>query len=163
MAIKSYVMENVKIKQNSIFNMAELYKIMFRWFENYDYAFYERLFEVANLQGGQTIKFYWVAEKKVDSYTMYVIELNAFITGFGDVEIEKHGLKTKTNKGTLEFRVSVYLKKDYDDKWKNVLPLRYIYDKVLIRGRLDRYGTELSGESKKLIDEIKAFLNLHQL
>jgi len=162
MPLKTTVLDNIKISQESIFGMGELYKSLFRWFEIYEYDFYEKAYQVANTPNGKNLKIYWVAEKKMDAYVMYVIELSILILGMTDVEIEKNGLKTKTNKGIIEFRVSGYLRKDYNDKWKSILPLRYMYDKIIARHRLNRYETEFFLESKKLTDEIKAFLNLHQ-
>ena len=163
MALKATVVDNVKIVQNSIFDMGELYKAMFRWFENYEYAFHEVRYDEETTPGGKNVRYYWVAEKKIDAYIKFVIEVNVFIIGMGEVEIERNGLKAKSNKGNIEFRISGYLQKDYNNKWDNLRVFHYIYDKVIAKARIDRYESEFYNESKKLIDEIKAFMNLHHL
>lgn len=163
---KSMLINNMKIAQDSIFDMGELYKNMFRWFETYEYDFHEDGYEESNTQAGKQVKFYWTAEKKMDAYIKYVIELNVFILGLQSIEIEKEGLKTKTHKGNIEFRITGYLLKDYDGKWSKTpfhTTLRYLYDKIIARKRYNIHEREFMTESKKLLDEIRAFLNLNKL
>ena len=163
MSKKNFLANNIKIVQNSIFNFGDLYKMIFRWFEVYEYNHHEDRYDEENRPAGKFLRVYWTAEKKIDAYTMFVIELNMFVIGMKDTEVERNGLKSKTNKGNIEFRISVYLKNDYNDKWKTFPLMAYIYDRIIAKKRLDRYEGEIYGDYKKLIDEIKAFLSLHHL
>lgn len=162
---KKIVMDGVKIKQDSIFNIAELYKAMFAWFANYGYDFAEEEYNEKDVGRNKDIKFFWTAEKKIDAYIKWGIELNVMIIGLESVEIERNGLKLKTSKGSIEFKITAYLIKDYEGKWSTGIaaPFRKIYDKVVARHRYSRMEDELTTEIGKLIDEIKAFLNLYQL
>ena len=157
----------VKVKQSAIFDMDELYKALFRWFELYHYEFHEREYrESSDPGGGKHLEIRWYAEKKVDDYVKLVIEVDFLVLGLTDVEIEKNGAKTKTNKGTIEMRFSGYLLKDYEDSWsKSAFStfIRGIYDKYIIRGRLEGYEGLIYDEAHKLIAEAKAFLALHRL
>lgn len=163
---KKIVMDNIKVKQESIFNMPELYKALFSWFANYGYNFHEQEYNEADAGKGKNIKFFWVAEKNIDSYIRWQIELNAMILGMESIELERNGLKLKTNKASVEFRITATMIKDYDGKWSKgpgMGTLRRVYDKIMIRKRLSRLEGDLERETNKVIDEIKAFLNLYRI
>ncbi len=164
MSQKKLVMDAAKIKQESVFNPSELYKSMFVWFATYGYDFAEEEYHDKDNGKNKDIKFFWVAEKKIDRYIKWCLDINAMILGMENVEIERNGLKLKTNKGSIEFKINAYILKDYDNTWSKgfMAFLRKIYDQVVARQRYSRMEDELIRETNKLIDEIKAFLNLYQ-
>ncbi len=165
MAQKRVVVDGIKIRQESVFNMDELYKAMFAWFNNYGYDFAEEEYNEKDSGRSKDVKFFWTAEKKIDTYIKWYMELNVLIMGLENVEIERNGLKLKTNKGSVEFKITAALIKDYDNKWSKGFTafLRKLYDKVVAYQRYSRMEEELVRETNKLIDEIKAFLNLYQI
>ncbi len=160
-----YLFEDIKIKQDSIFDFDELYKRLFSWFEVSDYDFHEKAYEKHDMGNGvDNLKIYWIATKEIDKYVKFVIEMNFFLIGLQKAEIEKEGVKIKTNKGTMEIRLSAYLIKDYDDKLKKRVGDygRKVYEKFMIRHRLDDYEVRLSKETHLLMDEVKSFVAMHQ-
>lgn len=160
-----YLFEDIKIKQKSIFDLDELYKRLFSWFEVSDYDFHEKAYEKHDMGGGKdNLKIYWVATKILDKYVKFVIEMNFFIVGLQKVEIEKEGVKIKTNQSTMEIRLSAYFVKDFDDKLKKKVGDygRKLYEKFMIRHRLDDYEVRLSQEAHLLMDEVKSFVAMHQ-
>jgi hypothetical protein len=159
-----YLFEALKIKQDSIFDFDELYKRLFSWFEISGYDFHEKGYEKHNMGETDNLKIYWVATKNVDEYTQFVIEMSFFLIGMKGVEIEKDGVKIKTNKATMEIRMSAYLIKDHGDKLKKKVGDfgRKLYEKFIIKGRLDDQEIRLYNESHLLIDEVKAFVSMHQ-
>lgn len=164
MSQKKVIIDAAKIKQESVFNTSELYKSMFVWFANYGYDFAEEEYHEKDNGKNKDIKFYWVAEKKIDRYIKWALEINVMILGMESVEIERNGLKLKTNKCSIEFKVNASLVKDYDNAWSKgfMAFLRKIYDQVVARQRYVRMEDELIRETNKFIDEVKAFLNLYQ-
>jgi hypothetical protein len=165
MAQKKVVIDRAKVKQESVFNMGELYKALFSWFNNYGYDFAEEEYNERDSGRNKDIKIFWVAEKKVDTYIKWYMDLNFLIVGLEGVEIDRNGLKMKTNKGSIEFKITAAIIKDYDNKWSKGFTafLRKLYDKVIAYQRYNRMEDELKRETNKLIDEIKAFLNLYQV
>ncbi len=162
---KDSLLSDYKLKQDSIFDLTELYKMLFRWFENNGYSFYEKNYQDSDTPGGKMLQIFWSAERKIDTYIKFVIEVNYFVTGLNKVEIERSGAKVSTNKGAVEFRISAYLAKDYDDKWSSsqfMKSMRRSYDKFIIRERIERLEGEMVGEYNSLIDEIRSFLALHK-
>ncbi|HLC72925.1 MAG TPA: hypothetical protein VJH37_05075 [Candidatus Nanoarchaeia archaeon] len=161
---KKVVVDHAKIKQESVFNMTELYKSFFAWFANYGYDFAEDEYNEKDNGKNKDLKIFWSAEKKVDAYIKWGISFDVLILGLENVEIERNGLKLKTNKCSIEIKITSYMIKDYDDKWSKgfVAVFRKLYDKVVAHHRYVRMEEELIRETNKLIDELKAFLNLYQ-
>jgi hypothetical protein len=162
---KDTLFDNFKLKATSLFDMTELYKKLFKWFEVYGYDFWEKEFKDIDEPSGKHIEIFWEGRRKIDEYIMFVIEISYLILGMKDVEVEKGGIKLKTQKCALEFRISSYLLMDYDDKWSKTgfhKSIRNVYDKYVARERIDRLENELVGETNSMIEEIKAFMSLHK-
>ncbi|MEK6862330.1 MAG: hypothetical protein AABY07_10295 [Nanoarchaeota archaeon] len=165
MPLKDYLFQDFKLKAESIFDLGELYKSLFRWFELHNYSFFEREYKDIDEPAGKHIEIFWQAEKEIDAYVKFVIELNYFVLGMQKVEIEKGGVKIKTNKATMEFRITAYLLKDYGDKFSKAplgKEIRFIYDKIIAKSRLDKYEGLLTNEVNQMMDEIKAFIDIHK-
>jgi len=160
------IVPNIKIKERSVFSLDELYKMLVRWFELHRYDFQEQEYRDENLgEKGKHLEIKWYAEKKIDDYFKFVIKMEFLVLGLIDVEVEKDGVKAKTNKGEIEIRTKAYMVKDYDKKWENSPIMRFlreIYDKKMIKSRIEGYEGELYEETRKLLDEVKVFLNLHR-
>lgn len=162
---RDIIVPNVKIKERSVFSLDELYKLLYRWFELHMYDFQEQ--EYRNEVTGDTkhVEIKWHAEKKIDDYFKFVLEINFLVLGLADVEIEQDGIKIKTNKGEIETRVKAYIIKDYDKRWESSPIMRFLrdfYDKKIIKTRIDGYENELYEETYNFVNELKAFLNLHR-
>ena len=163
--LKDVLFSNYKLKQDSIFDLGELYKSIFRWFDVNGYSFYEKEYNDIDEPSGKHLEIYWYTEKKIDLYVKFVIEVSYLVLGMQKIELEKGGVKIKTNKGSIEFRITAYLMKDYDDKWsKSAMQkkMRYIYDRFIIKKRIDKLEVELVKDVNFLVDELKAFLDIHK-
>lgn len=155
---KEKIYSGVKIKQDSIFSLEELYKVMYRWFETKGYSFSET--EYRKYGTGDMVEIIWSAEKAVDNYAKITIDITFLITGLEKIEIEIEGIKSKSNKGTVEMKFDVNLILDYN---KNYGPLvRKIYQGLLIKKRIEDYETKAAADANGLFSEIRAFLKLHQ-
>lgn len=163
--LKDVLFDNYKLKQDSIFDLGELYKSIFRWFDVNGYSFYEKEYNDIDEPGGKHLEIYWYTEKKIDLYVKFVIEVSYLVLNMQKIELEKGGVKIKTNKGSIEFRITAYLMKDYDDKWsKSAMQkkMRYVYDRFIIKKRIDKLEVELVKDVNSLIDELKSFLDIHK-
>ena len=164
---RDIIVPSVRIKDNTIFSLTELYKLLYRWFELHQYAFQEREYRDEDQGNGKKhIEIKWYAEKRIDNYFKYIIEIDFLILGLRDIEIEKDGVKVNTNKGDIEMRIKSYVLKDYDATWERSPIMRFfreVYDKRIIKGRIEEYEDELYEETYQVMDEAKAFLNLHRL
>ena len=163
---RDIVVPHVKIKDRSIFSLDELYKMLYRWFELYSYNFQEQEYKDEDMgEGKKHIEIRWYAEKKISDYFKFVIEVNFLIIGLESAEIEKEGVKHQTNRGEIEIRIKSYIEKDYDAKWEGSAImgfLRNVYDKYVIKSRIEGLESMLYEETYRFMDEAKAFLNLHR-
>jgi hypothetical protein len=166
--LKGYFLENYKIKSETIVDLGELYKVLFRWFQNNGYLFYEKEYKDEDEPGGtKHLEIFWVAEKVMDKYVKFVIELSYLVVKLAKVEVERGGTKFTTNKGVIEFRISTYMAKDYDNSWKKTSSpglkgMHKFYENFVIRQRLNRLEDEFVVEFNAFIDEIRSFMALHK-
>ena len=71
---RDVIVPSIKIKEKSIFNLDELYKILIRWFELHQYDFQEREYRDEDMgEGKKHLEIKWYAEKKIDDYIKFVI------------------------------------------------------------------------------------------
>jgi len=163
---RDYIARGIKVKQVAVFYLDEFYKTMFRWFELNHYDLQEREYRQSVDPKGKHLEIRWYSEKKIDDYIKFIIEIDFLILGLQDIVVEKEGgVKSKTNKGAIEMRFHAYLLKDYEDKWSKTAFaqfLRAVYDKYIIRNRMETYEDQLSEELQSVIAEAKSFLSLHK-
>ena len=158
------IASGIKVKQTGVFALDELYLLLYKWFELYGYDFQEQEYRDIEKAGKKNLEIRWYAEKKIDDYIKFVIKVSMMVVGMEDVEIEEEGVKKSTKKGTVEYRFDAYLEKDYENRWEGGVMkfLREVYDKFIIKGRIEALEGELQAELYKLMDEVKAFLNMHR-
>ena len=164
MSQKDYIVHNIKFKQKVILDLTELYKHMDRWFKLYGYDMFETEYRDSEEENGKHLEIKWYADKKESDYIKFVIKVHFLILGLVDVEIEREGIKTKAQKCEVEIKFDCYLEKDYDDKWSAPVQrfLREIYDRLIIKKRIEQHEQMINTELYNLIDEVKAFLNVHR-
>lgn len=155
---KEKIYSKVKIKQDSIFSFEELYKIMYRWYETKGYSLSE--VEYRKYGTGDFLEIIWTAEKTIDHYAKIIIDMDLLATGLEKVEIDVEGVKSKSNKCSIEMKFDVTLILDYKAKFGPLM--RKIYHIFLIKKRIEDYETKAASDANGLFSEIKAFLKLHQ-
>lgn len=151
-----------KIKASTVFDFEELYIEMQRWFLHFGYDWKETRYLINSLPNGSTLsEISWVCSKKVDEYVSYTMNVD-FKATVSDVEVNVDNVKKKMNKGSVEFRFKGIMYKNtkvWEKKFFGRL-LGAIYEKILIRDRLGDIEDNLLGESNRLFDEIKTYLNI---
>jgi len=161
MSEKDYVLRAKKLKIEATFQILDVYNLTKDWFNEHNYDLLEK--EYHDITKKQTIKeglIKFEAEKKVDEYVKFHIDLDVKVTKCKEVKI-----KDKVYfHGDLEFEFDVYLEKDYQERWE--APLRHfvrgISDKFVFGNKYDRYSNELKEEVEILSNEIKSYLNLYK-
>lgn len=161
MAEIDYVIREIKVGQEAVFNLAELYKYIKDWFTKHRYVFFEKEYLEFLKEGGKSASIKWQAKRKIDDYIRFNIEARI---RFKDLK-EVRGKKVNLVKGGVSFKFESFLEKDYEDNWEaNFLTkfMRSIYDKLIIKDKIERLQEELKEETYDVFNEVKAFLKLHQ-
>ena len=79
------------------------------------------------------------------------------------VEVTKGNVKVEMKRGIIETTVTGYLEKDYEHRWETSPIskfLRGLYDKFIIRSRIEGYQEQVMIEVDELVAQAKAFLAL---
>jgi len=152
-----------KIKHSGLFDFKELYKFVHEWFASYQYVVAEKKYEEKIQPEGKDIEIEWVCFRKISDYFRFQIKIAYRIIGLVTVEVQKGNIKTKMNKAQLEISFKAFLEKDYENKWE-VNPftkfLRGVYDKYIIKSRIEEYEDKIATEVDEAVAQVKAFLAL---
>lgn len=160
---KKVMFDSYKIKANTTFDMGELYESMQRWFLHKGYDWRElRYKHIDNPNGSVTTEIGWECSKPLDDYVTFVVEMGAQII-LTEVEIPlPNNAKKKAHKGSIEMKFSSYLKKNvkiWEGKamghWTGL-----VYEKILIRKRLEEYEKAMFAEIHLFFDEIRMYLQI---
>jgi len=154
-----------KIKYNGIFNFGEFYKFCYDWLmeeTGLDFIAEEKYSE--KLEGnGKNVDIEWAGQKKLTDFFKFKFKIKFKIIKLEKIEINQGGVKTSTNKGTIEISIKGILVRDYQGKFeKNAFQifLRTAYEKWIIPSRIDAMEGKLFGDCDEFLAQGKAFLDL---
>jgi hypothetical protein len=152
-----------KIKHDGIFDFKEVYRFLYAQAADLEYEIEERVYSEKNSAKGKEVEIHWLAKRKISDYFKFRIKIDWLILGMTDVEVVKGGVKLNMNKGSLEIKFTVYLEKDYEERWSSTAFLKFlrgVYDNYIIRGRISDYEDKLCLEMNEISEQLKAFLVL---
>lgn len=146
--------------KKGIFDLEEMYKKFKDWFEKHHYHYNEKKQSAKTLPDGKEIKTEWIGERKVDEYVKFHIGFFVWIRRCTDVIVETEaGKKEKMQKGEISIRFKGYMEKDYMKKWKSEF-FRQLYDRYIIKGRLEQMEGKIWFETNDLISMAKRYCQL---
>lgn len=162
MAEIDYVIPALRVSQEAIIEFNELYKMMKKWFDDHGYDFFEKEYldtQEEDYSTSNSIK--WEAEKKIDDYTKFHIEVRIKCSDIKEV-IKKD---KKAVKGMIAIKFESFLEKDYEDNWEKNFMLKFtreVYDKFLLKGKFERQANDLKEETYDIFNQTKSFLRLYR-
>jgi len=163
MSEKDKVFSSKVQDKKAIFDLGSVYDFCFTWLNDENYIVMEDKYSEKIKPNGKELEIIWTAKKKVSDYFRFILKIRWFIIGLKDVEVEKNGNKVKMNKGDFEITVKGVLERDYEHSWEQnqfYKSLRKMYNRFIVRGRIDQYEEKLYGEADDFLAEVKAFLAL---
>ena len=152
-----------KIKQSGIFSFSDLYEFLYDWLTVEGYRVVEKKYSEKILGDAKTIEIVWENERKISDYFKFHIKMEWMITGLKKIEVKKEDQKVTMNSGTVEIKFSAVLIKDYENRWENQPFWKFwrgVYDRYIIKTRIEEYEDKIEDEIKELIAQTKAFLAL---
>jgi len=162
MVEKDKIIEN-KIKRKGLFDFKELYRFCYTWLADEGYFVEERKYTEKVKGNEKEIEIEWIAKKKISDYFRFTLKFNWRIIGMMPVEVEKNGKRIKMDQGDVEIKVSGILEKDYENRWEKTPFLKFlrgVYDKYIIRSRIEQYEDKIFGEVDEFVAQTKAFLTI---
>ncbi len=166
-AEKVNIASGLKLKWSGTLDMGDLYKKMKTWLESSGYGDESKNFkEVKYVErigaGGKQIEAKWLGERNVSDYFSYLITVTFFITRLRDVEVPFNGKKIKMSQATVEIKFSADLIKNRKGKWSKGSFMKKIYERLVVKDRMNDYKLELYQKIYSFHDEVKTYLNLHK-
>ena len=132
---------------NVVFNFDKLYKTMKSWFDDHDYDFHEKEHTEKDKPLGREILIKWVAEREVDDYAKFIIEVKFFIENFTEIE--------GANKCDLELKFWARVELDYKNAWQTNRLYKFLFwfrNNFLIRKKIEN---DYCGKLKEEVNELQ--------
>lgn len=161
------VVKSLKVVYKGLFDISDLYKEIKSWLDHKGYGdensdFKEETY-VERLKGdSKQIEVKWICEKEASDYSKNKITITFFVVGLSDAETDWKGKKIKTNQGEIEINISSELITNASGKWDPNSLMKKIYEKLIVKDRIQNEMIELYKDTYKLQDTIKTFLELRQ-
>ncbi len=152
-----------KINHGGIFDFKELYKFMFDWFKDYQYLLHEKKYSEKVKADGKELEIEWLCFRKISDYFRFRIRMVARFLRMVSVEVQQEGVTIKRDKSDMEIKFYTWLERDYENRWEQnpvTKFLRGLYDKYIIRSRIDFYEDKLKDEIDEMMTQTKSFLAL---
>ena len=150
-----------KIKQSGIFSFKDLYAFLYDWLKEEGYDILEKSYSEKVSGDSKQIEISWDATKEVSDYFKFQIKVEWQILGMKSVDVQREDKKIKMDSGSLEVKFTGVLLKDYEDRWENQ-PfwkfMRGVYDRYIIKSRIDEYQIKLFEEVEDVVSQCKSFL-----
>lgn len=152
-----------KVKHKGLFDFKELYRFCYVFLVEKDYFIVEKVYTEKATAIGKEVEIEWDCKKKLTDYFSSQVKVNWRIIGMKDADVEQDGNKVTINKGEVEIKISGSLVRDYESKWETTPTLKFlraIYDKFVIRSRIDEFEGKVYGDSDEFLGQVKAFIGL---
>ena len=153
-----------KIKYNGIFSFQDFYKFCHDWLkEETGLDIAENKYSEKLSGDSKNIDVEWTGTKKVTDYFKFEVKVTMKIIGLTRVEIKQDNKKINTNKGSAEVSIKGIMVKDYEGKFETSAFnkfLRGIYEKWIIKSRIEQFEAKLFGDCDEFLNQAKAYLDL---
>jgi hypothetical protein len=153
-----------KVKYSGIFNFPDFYKFCYDWLvDEEEFIVSEDKYTEKLAGDAKNVEIIWRGFRKITDYFKFEIKVDFRIIGLAQAEITQGGVKLKTNKGTIEIKITGTLARDYNGKFEKTAGqkfMRSIYEKWVIPTRVDQYEDKLAGICDGFLGQTKAWLDL---
>ena len=150
-----------KLKQKGIYNFKDFYDFLYSYLMDENYDVFETKY-VEKISGdSKDVEIIWKATKEVSDYFKFEISAHWIILGMKKVKVKKEGQEVTMDSGTMEINFEGSIYKDFENRWENNAFwkfMRGLYDRYIIRSRIDDYNVKLFEEVNELIAQAKSFL-----
>ena len=149
-----------KIKHKGLYPFGDVYEFLYDYLMDEGYDVYERFYSEKRTGESKEVDILWEADKRISDYFVVRITVLWLILGMKTVEVQKEGQKIKTETGTLEIIIQGILIKDPEDIWRNKFWkfFRNVYDKFIIKKRIEDYKDFAKEEAEEFIAYIRSLL-----
>src|SRR3989344_1592029 len=150
---KIHPRNGVIINFDGNFNLDSLYNAIKKSFDDYRYDYYEKENTEKNFPEGNFIVLKLEGRREVDDYVKFFIETEITVFRLNKIE--------KGYKGELKVNLRGFYLLDYNENWKSLPFLFYIYRKIILKKKIDEfYEPKIYEELMNLTSEVKSNLGI---
>ncbi len=153
-----------KIGYSGIFSFKDFYKFCYDWLtEETGLNISEDKYEEKLSGDSKSIKVGWSSSKDMNDYFRFGAKISISGSGLTKVEVNKDGIKTEMNKGSVNVEIKGSLVRDYQGKFETT-PfnkfLRSTYEKWIIHSKIEEYEDKIISSCDEFLSQAKAYLDL---
>lgn len=152
-----------KIKHKGIFSFKDFYEFLYDYLMDENYDVFEDKY-VEKIEGeSKNVEIKWTAIKEISDYFRFEITIYWLIQGMKKIKVKKEDREVTMDSGTTELKFEAILVKDYENRWESNAFLKFlrgIYDRYIIRTRIDDNELKLFEEINELTAQTKSFFAL---
>lgn len=163
------IIKGAKIKYKGNFDFKLFYKKIREWLMREKYSDPceegEKKYSEKIKPSGKTIEVVWSSSKKEEAdYFSLQIDIKFFINNLNEVEVEKESKKMKLDSGEIEVWIDSKLVRNAAKKnaWNENGLMFKIYERYIIKDKIEQFKIELYKDTNKIMDETKNFFNLYK-
>lgn len=164
------IVDNIKIKRKTIFDLARFYKFIKYWMDDNGFfigegPFNEYRYIDKTEARGKHLEIFWEGEKAFSDYFIHKMKISFLVLGLTEVEIQKGAKKLKLDSADVEIRITGALITDAKNSYKDSpfsKIIQKIYENIIIKKRMDEYKRLVYEKTYSLQDEIKKFLDMYR-
>lgn len=163
MAEKDTIFES-KMKSDGVFDFKGFYAFCYKWLSEETNLDVEEEKYIEKLKGDKKdVDIEWVGERKLTDYFKFEMKVKLETRNLAEVEIKQGNQKISTNKGSVEMKIKGILIRDYQGKFEKTGFLKFlrgIYEKWIIKSRVEEFEDKIFGNCDEFLEQAKAWLDL---
>jgi hypothetical protein len=165
MVEKRPVIEHEQVVYEGIFNLKEVYRLLYDWMSDKGYVPVEKRVHESVTKAGKHVEVELEPFKKYTDYAKSVIRIHVTAHGLTDVEATVDGRKRKMQKGSVRVTFDSWLETDYEQRWETqpvFYVLRTMFEKYVYTPFLSGFITSVRDDTLHLKEQVKAYLNIER-
>lgn len=161
------IISGSKIKFKGTFDLSIFYDKLRFWIMEEGYSnpcqAGERKYAEKIKPNGKQLEILWETSQGFESdYFKIVIKIGIFVVGLNEVEVDKAGKKIKLDNGEIEITFNTSLIRNADDSWNENSLMFRLYERYIIRDKIEEHKIMAYKTTNDLVDEVKNFFNLYR-
>ena len=157
---------NTKVMYKGVFDLELLYSKLRDWLLREGYSDPiedgEKKYSEKIKPNGKQIEIVWESSKgEEQGYFKTVIKIDFYVKGLNEVEVERDGKNIKLDNAEIDLNFSSSVIRNQDDSWNENGLFFKIYERYIIKDKIEHFKIECYKDTTDLIDEAKNFLNLY--
>ncbi|MFH1972043.1 MAG: hypothetical protein ABIJ18_01040 [archaeon] len=145
---------NYRFRHNGYIDINNLFKEIPKWFNGFEYDFWEKGLGQKDIGIGKEYASDWTASREVNNYIQFKIDVKLFIKNINKVEVN--------DEKRFRAEAEVYFSSEMQKNYRGTFPknkfgeiLRHIYERYIRYHELVEYEDKLAAECVDLLNLIK--------